>query len=105
MHIRPYAPFLAVLLFSCAHAPAEAPAPASSTPDYAALVAAPDRTETDRKMDSGRNPAALLAFLGVKPGMKVGELVAGFGYTTELLARAVGPQGVVYAENTPLVIQ
>ncbi|HYV46311.1 MAG TPA: SAM-dependent methyltransferase, partial [Myxococcaceae bacterium] len=59
---------LAVFVLSCAHAPA------STTPDYAALVAAPDRTDDDKKMDPGRSPAQLLAFLGVKPGMKVGEL-------------------------------
>ncbi|HEY8206077.1 MAG TPA: SAM-dependent methyltransferase [Myxococcaceae bacterium] len=104
MHaLRFSAAFLAVLFLSCAHAPAEAPA--QSAPDYAALVAAPDRTETDRKLDPGRNPAGLLAFLSVKPGMKVGEMVAGGGYTTELLARAVGPEGTVYAENPAFVIE
>ncbi|HYV44373.1 MAG TPA: SAM-dependent methyltransferase [Myxococcaceae bacterium] len=92
---------LAVL--SCAHAPDATPA--STTSDYAALVAAPDRMDDDKKMDPGRSPAQLLAFLGVKPGMKVGELVAGRGYTTELLARAVSPGGTVYAENPPVVIQ
>jgi predicted methyltransferase len=29
--------------------------------------------------------------------------MAGFGYTTELLARAVGPEGVVYAQNNRFV--
>src|SRR5688572_26369346 len=95
---RSCAPLLSLLILSCAHAPAEAPAPASAMPDYAALVAAPDRTEADRKVDPGRDPARLLKFLDVRPGMRVGDLVAGGGYTTELLARAVGPQGVVYAE-------
>jgi len=42
----------------------------------------------------------MLAFLEVKPGMKVAELGAGRGYTTELLARAVGPTGVVYGQNS-----
>jgi predicted methyltransferase len=67
--------------------------------DPAALVAATDRTEADRALDPGRKPAETLAFLDVRPMMKVGELGAGGGYTTELLARAVGPAGVVYAEN------
>lgn len=106
MHFRPFAPLLAAAFLSCVHAPSSPPASASaSAPDYAALVAAPDRTEADRQMDPGRNPAGLLAFLGVKPGMKVGELVAGGGYTTELLARAVGPEGVVYAENPAFVLE
>ena len=56
-------------------------------------------------MDSHRKPAEMLAFLGVKPGMRVGELASGMGYTTELLARVVGSQGVVYAQNTPLVLK
>src|SRR5207302_9399402 len=36
-----------------------------------------------------------------KPGMKVADLGAGGGYTTELMARAVGPSGVVYMQNDP----
>lgn len=72
-----------------------------AAPDpYAALVAATDRTEADRALDAGRHPAATLAFLQIRPGMKVAELGAGGGYTTELLARAVGPAGVVYAQNS-----
>ena len=107
MTLRSRSPLIAsvvsLLALSCAHAPAEAPS--SSAPDYAALVAAPDRTEADRKTDPGRDPARLLKFLDVRPGMRVGELVSGGGYTTELLARAVGPRGVVYAENPPWVLE
>jgi predicted methyltransferase len=69
------------------------------------LVAAPDRTEADRALDTGRHPAELLAFFGVRPGMQVAELGAGGGYTTELLARAVGPTGTVYGHNAPLILQ
>jgi predicted methyltransferase len=43
----------------------------------------------------------MLAFAGVVPGMKVLEVGAGSGYSAELLARSVGPQGVVYAQNSP----
>ena len=68
------------------------------------LVAAPDRTEADRRLDPGRHPAELLAFFGVRPGMRVAELGAGGGYTAELLARAVGPTGVVYGHNAPLML-
>ena len=42
----------------------------------------------------------MLAFFGIRPGMRVAELGAGGGYTTELLARAVGPTGVVYGQNS-----
>jgi predicted methyltransferase len=70
-----------------------------------ALVSAPDRTEADRRLDPGRHPAELLAFFGVRPGMRVAELGAGGGYTTELLARAVGPTGRVYGHNAPVMLQ
>ena len=36
--------------------------------------------------------------------MRVAELGAGGGYTTELLARAVGPTGTVYAQNNRLIL-
>jgi len=37
--------------------------------------------------------------------MKVAELGAGGGYTSELLARAVGPSGKVYGENSPFILK
>jgi predicted methyltransferase len=90
---------LAVLLAGCATTPARPPAA-----DAAAVLAAPDRTDADRALDAGRHPAETLAFLGVGPGMRVGELAAGGGYTTELLARSVGPTGTVYAENPAVLL-
>ncbi len=69
-------------------------------PAIQAIVNAKDRTDADRKIDAGRHPGELLAFLGLKPGMRVGELAAGGGYTTELLARAVGPTGKVWRRTT-----
>ncbi len=92
-----------VLLFclaACKSAPATAPVSSPEGP-WRAVVDAPDRTEADRKLDPGRKPAAMLTFLGVRPGLKVEDLGAGPGYTTELLARAVGPAGVVYMQNDP----
>jgi predicted methyltransferase len=70
------------------------------TPRLHAIVDAKDRTDDDRKIDAGRHPAELLAFLDLKPGMKVAELGVGLGYTTELLARAVMPGGKVWAQNS-----
>ena len=93
---------------SCSHpgaAPsAAAPATPASAPSAEEIVAAPDRSEDDRKLDAGRKPAQFLRFLAVRPGMRVAELFAGGGYTTELLARAVGPTGVVYGQNTPAIL-
>lgn len=69
--------------------------------DYAAIVAAPDRSGADRKTDERRDPVKLFAFTGIGPGMRVLEMGAGGGYTAEMLARAVGPQGKVYAQDQP----
>lgn len=85
---------------------ATTPAPAApSAADYKAIVDAPDRSEADRALDAGRKPAELLAFIGVRPGMKVAEIGAGGGYTSELLARAVGPSGVVYGQNSKFLLE
>ena len=70
-----------------------------------ALVDAKDRTDADRQLDAGRHPGELLAFLGLTPGMRVAELAAGAGYTTELLARAVGPTGRVWAQNNAMFLK
>ena len=82
----------AALLAACSTAPTPA--------DYAAIVAAPDRTAADRQTDQRRKPELLLAFTGVRPGMKVLDMGAGGGYSTELLARAVGPNGSVFAQDS-----
>jgi predicted methyltransferase len=76
----------------------------SRAQDYEAIVAAPDRSEADRQTDQRRQPAKMLAFTGVKTGMKVLDMEANAGYSTELLARAVGPTGVVYAQDTQGII-
>ena len=68
--------------------------------DYNAIVAAPDRSDADRQTDQRRKPAEMLAFTGVRTGMKVLDVGAAGGYSTELLARAVGPTGKVYAQDS-----
>src|SRR5262245_38553938 len=101
---------LAVLLAGCVkktHAPSPtAPLLDPDSLDTArAVVGAPDRTADDRALDAGRRPAELLTFIGVRPGMRVADLGAGLGYTTELLARTVGPTGVVYAQNNRFILE
>lgn len=73
----------------------------AQTTDYKALIAAPDRSDADRKADQRRDPLPFLAFAGARPGMKVLDMGAGGGYSTELMARAVAPNGTVYAQNPP----
>jgi predicted methyltransferase len=83
-------------LGGCAHTPAPV-----SNERIAEILASPDRRPADRTNDLRRKPAELLAFIGVRPGMVALDLSAGGGYTTELLARSVGPQGRVYGQSRP----
>jgi predicted methyltransferase len=92
---------MAGLAGACALAP-DATAPGTlSEARIAAVIATPDRSDADRQNDMRRKPAAMLAFIGVRPGMVALDLVAGGGYTSELLARAIGPTGKVYSQATP----
>jgi predicted methyltransferase len=84
--------------------PAVTGAPVSPPTASTSVVDAPDRSDDDRKLDKGRHPAEMLAFLGIAPGQKVAELMAGGGYTSEILARAVGPTGVVYGQNNKFIL-
>jgi len=77
------------------------PWPMPAADPYAAIVAAPDRSAADRANDVRRKPVEMLGFLAVHPGMVVEDLSAARGYTSELLARAVAPDGRVYAQNPP----
>jgi predicted methyltransferase len=71
---------------------------AQATPDYAALLAAPDRSDADREADKRRDPLPLLKFAAPRPGMTVLDMGAGGGYSTELMARAVAPNGKAYGQ-------
>ena len=59
--------------------------------DYAAIVASSDRSDADRQTDKRRDPVDLLTFTGAKNGWTVLDMGAGAGYSTELMARSVGP--------------
>jgi predicted methyltransferase len=85
----------------CLLAPVGARA-ADAPPDpIAAAIGSADRPAEDRSQDAMRQPAAVLGFLGVKPGWRVADIFAAGGYYTELLSRIVGPQGEVIAYNNP----
>jgi len=63
------------------------------------VVAATERSNKDRERDAQDRPAELMAFAGIAPGMKIADVFGGGGYWTELMARAVGPQGQVRLVN------
>ena len=91
----------AAALVACA-ASAPRPTPTTlTTQQIAAIVNSPDRSAADRTNDLRRKPDQMLEFIGIRPGMVVLDVSAGGGYTTELLARAIGPTGTVYGQRPP----
>jgi predicted methyltransferase len=79
-----------------------APIPASQIPkEVTDAINSPDRPAADKALDAGRRPDQIMAFYGIKPGMKVADIFAGGGYMTELFALVVGPKGTVYSQNIP----
>src|SRR5437868_3022400 len=86
--------FFLIFLAGCA----SVPQPISA--DRAAeIVASPDRTAADRENDVRRMPAQMLAFIGIRQGWTALDISAAGGYTTELIARAVGAKGKVYGQR------
>jgi predicted methyltransferase len=82
------------------------PIPSAQIPeDITAAINSPERPAADKALDAGRKPDQILAFYGIKPGMKVADIFAGGGYMTELFARIVGPKGAVYSQNAPFPAQ
>ena len=89
-------------LAACSSAPTgTAQNPPLTSARIAEIVSSPDRSEADRRADPRRKPQEVLAFIGVRPGMVALDLSAAGGYTTELIARAVGPTGTVYGQSPP----
>ena len=86
----------AVLLSPARTAAADSKATA---PSHENVIASPIRTDQDRRMDAARHPAEFLTFTQVRPGMLVLDVSAGAGYTSQLLALAVGPSGKVWAQT------
>ena len=66
---------------------------------YRAMLASPLRLDRDRTIDERRHAAELLQFADVRPGMRVLDVASGGGYTSTLLAIAVGPSGKLYAQT------
>lgn len=71
----------------------------------AVAITHPDRLQSDLTRDANRQPARILDFFDIKRGMKVADLMAGDGYYTEILSRAVGEKGQVYCQNTSIPLR
>jgi predicted methyltransferase len=81
----------AALLFASPHAKA--------ADEYDAALTHAGRPAADSARDVVDHPAEMLRLAGIKPGMKVADVLAGDGYYSELLSYVVGPQGHVYLIN------
>src|SRR4051812_35704177 len=92
---------VAVLFLSSGIAPAQQSSPQLSSERIAQILASPDRSKADHTNDLRRKPAQMLGFIGIRPGIVALDLSAAGGYTTELLARAIGPSGTVYGQSRP----
>jgi predicted methyltransferase len=79
-------------------APAEVTA---ASPHIVAAVADARRPQADRDRDALRHPAEVLAFSGVQPGWRVGDIGPGGGYYSRLFAVAAGDGGRLYAIDRP----
>jgi predicted methyltransferase len=80
--------------------PAAAKAPAAAAADVAAAVAAQGRPKTATDLDEVRKPVEVLRFMGLKKGDRVLDYFTGTGYYAEIMARAVGPKGLVLGWNS-----
>jgi predicted methyltransferase len=80
---------------------AQQASPPLSSAQILEILSSPDRTPADRTNDLRRKPEQMLAFIGIRPGIVALDLSAAGGYTTELLARSIGPTGKAYGQSRP----
>jgi len=92
---------LVSFLIACAVKPEPSVPPPLTSQRIAEIVASPDRSAADHSNDLRRKPQQMLAFIAIRPGMVALDVSAGGGYTSELLARAIGPTGIVYGQSHP----
>jgi len=72
---------------------------ANAADAYDAAVAHAGRSAADLKRDALDHPADILRLSGIKPGMRVADVLAGDGYYSELASYVVGPKGRVFMIN------
>lgn len=82
-----------------------APVQAQDVERLTRQLAITSRPEADRVRDPLRKPAEVLAFLEIKPGMTVVDLIAVEGFYTEVLSIAVGQSGKVFMHNLPASLE
>jgi predicted methyltransferase len=96
---------LAVSLFACevfANAASQENESQNLSKLYQQVATNLIRTDEDRQVDVARKPIEFLQFTNVRPGMMVLDVATGRGYSTQLLALAVGSSGTVWAQADKL---
>lgn len=73
--------------------------PALAEAQLQTAVTAPGRPDAAVQLDAVRRPAEMLRFMGLRRGDRVLDYFTGNGYYAEIMARAVGPEGVVVGWN------
>ena len=81
------------------------PAAARSEDAIELAVSAKGRPAEDVARDADRKPQDVMRFFEIEPGQRIAELMTGKGYYAELLARVVGPEGRVHAQNSAFVLK
>ncbi len=79
--------------------------PASAADDpVAAAVGSSERPASDVARDGDRRPSEVLRFFQLASGQRVVDLMGGSGYYSEILTRALGPEGKVWIQNNSIVL-
>lgn len=89
-----------LILAAAIGAAALSPLAAGPGKPLAGAVASAERPEADKVRDADRRPGAVMAFAGIRPGLKVIELAPGGGYYTRLLSLALGANGKLYPRGS-----
>ncbi|MFN3592849.1 MAG: class I SAM-dependent methyltransferase [Thermaurantiacus sp.] len=79
--------------------PDAAAAPVFPRPDRPVAPIVSDQYSDEASRDREGEAALVLQLLGVQPGLRVADIGAGRGYYTVRLAPAVGPTGIVFAND------
>ena len=99
-------PIRTVIVFSCLFMFSLGMAVADESGMLAGELAnAPGRSDEDKARDVQRRPGQVLTFLGLRSGDTTLDIWAASGWYSEVLSIAVGPEGKVYCQNAPSVLQ
>ena len=78
------------------------PTPAAVRRELEAAINGPQRTPAYKKRDKYRHPLATLEFFGIRPNMRVVEVLPGGGWYTEILAPFLHAHGQLIEATSPV---